>query len=201
MSVAELEAAVADYFRHVRIPEARLRMLREEIIRTFEGKHADGAAEITAQQQRITRVTRRAQKNKEAYYADALSLEDFKLEQDKTRDEIAAAEKIIAKLTVTLESIRESLDEALSIMVDPYRFFTEAPDTIRLMLTQAVFEKLWIMDHAVVGSELTDTYHELLAVEARLTLDEQTRAEHEADGLVLAPAARNLLPASHGRRH
>lgn len=146
VSVAELETAVADHFRHVRIPEARLRMLREEIIRVFEGKHADGAAEIAAQQQRITRATRRAQKNKEAYYADALSLEDFKLEQDKTRDEITAAEKIIAKLTITLESIKQSLDEALSILIDPYRFFTEAPDATKLMLTQAVFENCgsWI---------------------------------------------------------
>ncbi len=120
------------------------------------------------------------------------------LEQDKTRDEITAAEKIIAKLTVTLESIRQSLNEALSIMVDPYRLFTEAPDAIRLMLTQAVFEKLWVMDHEVVGSELTDTYHELLTMEARLTLDEQARAEHEADGLNLAPAARTYYQRRTG---
>lgn len=48
------------------------------------------------------------------------------------------------------------------------------------MLTQAIFDKLWVMDHEIVGSELTDTYHELLTMEARLTLDEQARAEHDA---------------------
>jgi site-specific DNA recombinase len=190
VSVAELEAAVAEYFKRVRIPEARLRVLREEIIRAFDGKHADGAAEITAQQQRIKKLNQRAKKNKEAYFADALSLEGFKLEQDKTRDEITAAEKIIAKLTVTLDAIERSLNDALSIVADPYRLFTEAPDPIKLMLTQAIFDKLWVMDHDVVGSELTDAYYELLTMKARLTLDEQATAEPAADNLSLAPAAR-----------
>jgi hypothetical protein len=117
-------------------------------------------------------------------------LDEFKPEQDKTHNEITAAEKVIAKLTVTLDSISQSLDDALSILTDPYRFFTEAPDALKLMLTQAVFDKLWIMDHDVVGSDLTDAYHELLTMEARLTLDEHARAEHQADGLSLAPAAR-----------
>lgn len=75
-------------------------------------------------------------------------------------------------------------------MTDPYRLFTEAPDAIRLMLTQAVFEKLWVMDHAVVGSELTDAYYELLTMEARLALDAQAHAEYATDSLNLALAAR-----------
>ncbi|MCA1603231.1 MAG: hypothetical protein LC776_16875 [Acidobacteria bacterium] len=58
------------------------------------------------------------------------------------------------------------------------------------MLTQAVFDKLWIMGAEVVGSELTDTYHELLTVEAKLTLQEQAAVEPATDGLSLAPAAR-----------
>lgn len=39
-----------------------------------------------------TKLTGRAEKNKEVYYADQLNLEDFTLEQGKTRDEITAAE-------------------------------------------------------------------------------------------------------------
>ena len=38
------------------------------------------------------------------------------------------------------------------------------------MLIQAVFDKLWIMDREVVGSDLTDTYHDLLTAEAQHTL-------------------------------
>ncbi len=187
--VQELEEAAADYFRRVRIPEARLRLLRDEITKAFDGKHADAESEIAAQRSRIVKLKQRAKRNKDAYFADALSLDEFKAEQDQTNSEITAAEKIITKWTVTAESIKTSLDEALSIMVDPYRLFTEAPDAMRLLLTQAVFEKLWVMDTEVVGSELTDAYHELLTAEAQLALSDQA-AEITAGELSLAPAAR-----------
>ena len=118
-----------------------------------------------------------------------MSLADFKAEQDRINGEIASAEQTIARLTVTLGSIERSLDQALSLLPDPYKLFTEAPDTVRLMLVQAVFEKLWVMDHDVVGSELTETYQELLTMDAKLTLTAQERtAETATDALSLAAA-------------
>lgn len=120
--------------------------------------------------------------------------------QSVSRRSRCPAEKIIAKLTITLDSIQQSLDDALSILTDPYRLFIEAPDPIKLMLTQAIFDKLWVMDHEVVGSELTDAFHELLTMEARLALDEHATAEPKADNLSLAPAAHNLLPAERRRQ-
>ena len=67
---------------------------------------------------------------------EPLSLEDFKLEQHKTKADIAAAEKIIAKWSIELDSITTSLDEALSLMIDLYRLFIEAPDHLRFMLAK-----------------------------------------------------------------
>ena len=76
------------------------------------------------------------------------------------------------------------------IMAHPYRLFIEAPDALRLLLTQTVFEKLWAMDNSVVGSELTDAYHGLLTLDARLTLDSQEDDSAAAGGLSLVPAPR-----------
>jgi hypothetical protein len=198
VNVQELEEAVADYFRRVHVPEARLRMLRDEIAKAFDGKHADAEAEIAAQESRIVKLKQRAKRNKEAYFAEALSLEEFKAEQDLTNSEIAAAEKIITKWTVTAESIKASLGEALSIMVDPYRLFMEAPDAMRLLLTQAIFEKLWVMDTEVVGSELTDAYHELLTTEAQLAIEGQQESDSALDELSLVPAPRTYYRQRNG---
>ncbi len=196
VAIAEVEAAVADYFRCVRMPQGRLTKLRDQIIASFAGREAAGAAAIAGAKARIHKANQRARKNKEAYYADALSLEDFKLEQDKTKADIAAAEKIIAKWSVELDSITTSLDEALSLMIDPYRLFIEAPDHLRLMLTQAVFEKIWIMGPDIAGAELTNTYHELLTLEARLTEQANQEAQRATDSLTIAPAPRTY----HRRR-
>jgi len=208
--VADLETAVADYFRRVRMPQQRLTSLRDQIINSFAGRHADGATAIAGAKARIHKAHQRARKNKEAYYADALSLEDFKLEQDKTRADITAAEKIIAKWSIELDSMIASLDEALSLMIDPYRLFIEAPDKLRLLLTQAVFDKLWIIGPDIAGAELTDTYHELLTLEARLAEEANDEAQRVTDGLTvtiaprtyrrrLAPTSRTSAPDSYQR--
>jgi DNA invertase Pin-like site-specific DNA recombinase len=200
--VADLEAAVADYFRRVRMPRQRLTDLRDQIAASFAGRHADGAGAIAGAKARIHKANQRARKNKEAYYADALSLEDFKLEQDKTKTDIAAAEKIIAKWSIELDSIKASLDEALSLLIDPYRLFIEAPDKLRLLLTQAIFDKLWIMGPEIAGAELTDTYHELLTVEARLAEQTNQQVQRATNDLAVTAAPhtyhrRRLAAAGH----
>src|SRR5215472_1722187 len=72
-----------------------------------------------------------------------------------------------------MEAIQRSLDEALSLLTDPYRLYTEAPEGINLMLIRAVCEKIWILDTGVVGVELTTPYLELMTVEARLAFQTQ----------------------------
>ena len=190
ISVERIEAAVVDYWQRLRVPTARLRRLRDEIMQSFAGRHAEGQAEIKAQEDRIRRLNQRARKNKEAYFADALSLEDFKAEQDATKNEITAAEKIIQRLTVSLASIERSLDEALTILMDPGRLFVEAPDGIKLLLAQVVFEKVWILDDAVAGSELTPAFRELLTVDARLALEDEQVAR-ATDEVQLVPRQRS----------
>lgn len=84
----------------------------------------------------------------------------------------SAAKRLSASSSLT--RIRRSLDEALSLLVDPHRLYVEAPEGINLILVQAVCEKIWILDTGVVGFELTGPYQELLTVEAELALGAQT---------------------------
>ncbi len=93
--------------------------------------------------------------------------------QERINREVKAAQNAIDQWTIEMEAIRRSLDEALSLLVDPHRLYIEAPEGINLMLIQAVCEKIWILDTGVVGLELTAPYLELLTVEARLALEAQ----------------------------
>ncbi len=113
-----------------------------------------------------------ATKAKTASCDDALTLDEFKLEQARIQDETKAAQDAIAQWTVEIDDMRHSLDEAISLLVDPHRLYTEAPEGINLMLVQAICDKIWILDTGVVGIELVTPYAELLTVEARLALDD-----------------------------
>lgn len=64
VSVADVETAVADYFRRVRMPQQRLTTLRDQIIASFASRHADGATAIAAAQARIQKLTNAPAKTK-----------------------------------------------------------------------------------------------------------------------------------------
>jgi site-specific DNA recombinase len=173
--VGQIEDAVRDYLALVRLPLERIQPLRVAIIDSLTGKQERGKTEITKQQRRITELEQRRRKAKAAYYADVLDLEEFKAEQEIIRRGIAAAEHIIASFTVELESISQALDDAFQLLADPQTLYDTLSEGLKLLLVQALFEKLWVFDEGIVGSELTAPFSELLTLEAQLAWADQRR--------------------------
>jgi hypothetical protein len=48
---------------------------------------------------------------------------EFKLEQERINQEVKAAQNAIDQWTIEIDAIRRSLDEALSLLVDPHRLY------------------------------------------------------------------------------
>ena len=86
---------------------------------------------------------------------------------------MSAAGEIIARWSVELDSITQALDEALRLLEDPQALYDAVPEGLKPLLVRAVFEKIWIMDDAVVGTEVTEPVATLLTFEAQLALAEQ----------------------------
>src|SRR5690242_10674315 len=171
--LGDIEDAVRAYWANVHIPAERIRVLRQAILADFTGKHDQGKAEIERQKRRIIELEQRRQKAKAAYYANALELNDFKAEQEAIRQGIQAAEATIARWSVELESIREALDTVCALVESPQALYDALPEGLKVLLMQAIFEKLWVLDMSIVGSELTETFADLLCLDARLALVEQ----------------------------
>lgn len=72
-----------------------------------------------------------------------------------------------------LDRITQALDTALALVANPQVLYDALPEGLKLQLVQTVFEKIWILDTAVVGSDLTEPFAELLTREAQLALTEQ----------------------------
>jgi site-specific DNA recombinase len=176
--IGDIEDAVRAYWSRVRVAPERLQALRRSILDSFAGKHEQGKTEIEQQQRRIVQLEQRRTKAKAAYYADVLELAEFKAEQETIRQGIRAAEAIIARWSVELESITRALDDALRLMEDTQRLYDTVPEGLKVLLTQTVFQKLWVLDTAVVGCELTDAFADLLTLEARLALGEDGQATY-----------------------
>jgi hypothetical protein len=152
-------AAVAQHWEQYRLSDERRQELRAAVLELFKARTAGAEQEIASQQARITAVRHEQQKAKEAYYHDALSIAEFKEEQQRHTRHLTS-----------LEAIETGVDELLQLTKDPVAFYEAAADNIKRMLLQAVFEKIWIVDEQIVGVDLTRPFAEVLTVEAQLDL-------------------------------
>jgi site-specific DNA recombinase len=180
VAVDRVEAAVAQHWSNYRLIDARRQELRAAVLELFHTQNAGAEQEIASQQARIAAVRHEQQKAKEAYYHDAMTIAEFKEEQQRHTRELAAADAIIQQHLTSLESIEAGVDELLQLTNDPVAFYEAAPDNIKRMLLQTVFEKIWIVDEQVVGVDLARPFTEVLTVEAQLDLRAALNGSGEA---------------------
>jgi hypothetical protein len=50
--------SVADYWYDIRLPKDRIEVLKDAVLADFEGRHAQGEAEVTSQRKRLSRLER-----------------------------------------------------------------------------------------------------------------------------------------------
>jgi hypothetical protein len=112
-------------------------------------------------------LKRRRQKVKDAYFADAMSIEELKVEQQQIGRDLAAAEAILQRHVAATRDLETGIDAALNLLADPAGSYRAAPDAIRRLLVQELFDKIWILDHRLIGADLTRPYTEVLGIEAQ----------------------------------
>jgi site-specific DNA recombinase len=168
VKVERVEVAVLGHLNNFRLDESRRAAVREAVLDHFGGRIEESQREVSAQQGRIVKLNRQRQKAKDAYFADAMDIEDFKAEQQRISRELTSAEAIIQRNMTSLGDIETGVDQALSLLVNPVGFYLVASDPVKRMLLEAMFERIWLIDDVAVGADLTRPYAELLGVEASL---------------------------------
>src|SRR5205807_10256708 len=129
------------------------------------------------------------QKLLQAHYADAVPLHRLKSEQKRISQDLATAERRLASTTAAFEEAERTLFRAIELAGRLQEAYRIAPDHVRRMFNQAVFEKLYVTEAGVVRADLTEAFDELLAHD----FVERLEAQHAAH------TAQRLLQAGGGR--
>jgi chromosome segregation ATPase len=72
--------------------------------------------ELARQQRRLTELEKQRAKAKEAYYADAMPLAEFRGEQRRIAREQEAAERIIGQCRMERQELEDAVEEALALL-------------------------------------------------------------------------------------
>ena len=101
----------------------------------------------------------KSEKLLEAHYSDAIPLELLKAEQEKLTKELAAIKHEIKQHDLTFDQLTENLTNALELLEDCGAFYRGANDTIKRMLNQAIFEKIYTSCNSEVPLEIEEAYN------------------------------------------
>lgn len=111
----------------------------------------------------LSELQQQERKLLQAYYADNLSAELFAEEQRRLQREREQTEAITRRLEVDFEDIERTLDLALALVDDIDRAYRVAPDDVRRLLNQAIFERIDVLDDPFEQVRMTSELREPFA--------------------------------------
>lgn len=173
LPIANIEQRVTDYYRNVRLTEIEASNVRAAIYDYLEGSRELAAADAKRQEGRLARLEQERAKLMEAYYANAVTLDFLSKEQQRINRETDEIKSTLGDVKKDHKIIAENLELALSLVGDPSGSYRKAPDLLRRLMNQAIFEDLSIdQKHddgsiVVIGSHLAEPFRSLLALSGR----------------------------------
>jgi hypothetical protein len=125
--VADIEQGVADYWRSVQLPKDRIQALKDMILADLEGRHAKVSKKSPVSVSVSPGSTMSEPRPRSLTTMTLSRLTSSSSNKSASAAKNAAAQAAIAQWTIEIDAMRRSLDEALSLLTDPYRLYTEAP--------------------------------------------------------------------------
>lgn len=160
--VYEIEDAVLDYYKTVRLPQETAQQIREAISSEFERQRKQAKREVKRQQARLVKLQDQRRKLLHAHLEGAVPVDLLKEEQQRIGREIRQAEQLIARYDLEFEKIAVALQQALDLAVNCHWVYQHATPQVRRILNQALFEKLILEDSQVVDAILAEPFASLL---------------------------------------
>ncbi|PZE75444.1 hypothetical protein DEI82_08360 [Curtobacterium sp. MCBD17_019] len=165
-----VEQLVEDYWSTVTLAESRVAKIRRLVLAHIDTLMPSQQSARDDAERQLAELAGQLDRLMQAYYADAVPLERMKEEQARIAAAKGGAEAIIEKHASDQSLVLEKLEHLSTLLADAQRYYTNASEIDRRDLNQSVFDRLYIQDDEVVGSDIADPYRRLLSESLELDL-------------------------------
>ena len=167
MLTYRVEDAIEAAYQHVGLDQrdaVKVKNVLGGVFDTLEASSADERQSLTVQKNKLE-----AEELKllQAHYADAISLDLLKTEQDRIRASLTTINTRLGKLDSLYDGARDGLDAILDILTDLGDLYAKAEPSERRMLNRALFTKITIDDEEKVTIEATEPVATILDTAAK----------------------------------
>ncbi|MFT4042910.1 MAG: recombinase family protein, partial [Gordonia sp. (in: high G+C Gram-positive bacteria)] len=177
-----IEDAVIAHWATVRRTDEQLAQIRADIIEHIDAMLPKRDTARTEAARKLSAIIDQSQKLLEAHYADAISIDHLKREQDRLAIERSDAERILAQSTMGRDSLITILDRCLLILRDAQEQYRQATDAGKRELNDAVFERLYVHEDNIVASDYQPEFAKLTDPDLAHAL--RSERKHPLDDLI-----------------
>ncbi|HJP67101.1 MAG TPA: recombinase family protein [Actinomycetota bacterium] len=168
LQVDAVEDAVERFYSNIQLEPERIDRIREYLTEELANTKRLREREARRQRSRVERLVAEREKLLMALYADAVSMDLFKIEQARIGHELVAAEARLIASEGHFSDVEQSIHRALDVAGDLEAMYRAGSPTERRLLNQGIFECLWVTDGLlrsakVSGATLTQPFAALLA--------------------------------------
>ena len=158
-----IERAVEGYYQRIALSpdrvERTLQLLHEGLTDAREAADKEAAT----QERRIIKLQRERQKLLQLYYDDAIELDLFKTEQARIATATNDARVVLEAAARTVDDIKGRAERVLDQLQNCHTLYRDGEESFRRELNMTFFEKIYIEDETVTGSELQEPAATLMA--------------------------------------
>ena len=150
-----IEDEVEALYQHIRLQPARRKELERALRHQLELMIQDTEQQLTQLTTTRQRLVHQRDKLLQAHYEDAIPLEVLKAEQQRITRSLATTDRHIHALEQDLRDREDLIVQALDLAEHTAATYHQAPDHIRRMLNQLLFERIHLVPDRDSGQVTT----------------------------------------------
>lgn len=139
-----IEDTIENFYRSVQADTDSPTDLRDSILAFLADERAQLDRDQALAEKRLAVLRDEQLKLLQAHYAGAVPLELLKTEQERLTREIAAAEGTLSAAVLSLDQTEAAVRMAVDLAANCYTLYRKAPDSVRQLINQAFFDKLFV---------------------------------------------------------
>ena len=179
VQVALVEQLVEDHWATITLSQEQCSEIRRIVWAHVQAVLPEQARVRAEAERRLAELQAESSKLLQAHYADAITLDVLKSEQQRIALAKAGAERRLADAQASEQHLERQLDRVLALLGQAQQHYLASQGQARRYLNQGVFERIYIDDDEVVGSDLTAVFQRVMSEALEPDLQEERRRDEK----------------------
>ena len=163
----EVERCIEEYYTTIHLSESQKESLKKVLASELDKRRKEELSSQGNIRLEKDKLVRKRQKLLEAHYADAISLEVLKEEQQILERAMTDIEARLASLEQNYKEVKQNLDMALDLAANVGKLYKTAPEHIKRLLNQVFFDRVLVHAHDKVKPEQSPLFESLLSAQTK----------------------------------